>query len=83
MNSFQKFMAAILLALVLVGPVFAGDMNEPPAPDPSPTPSAQAAIGDCESPVFNATGDSATPSEAGEDPTMFMFDLLYSVMFIY
>ena len=84
MKNLQKLMAASLLSVVLVAPVCAGDMNEPPAPAPG-APSTAPSGGGTESPVLPTTApdDSTTPSVPVLDTRTFVFDLLKGLLSIY
>ena len=77
MRNRRKIFAAILLALILSGSVFAGDMPTPPSPAPAPVdPTSPAA-------PIPAPGTSATPSVPDEvDTSALAFDLLCRVLSI-
>lgn len=77
MKNVPKLLAAILLALALGAPAYAGDMPCPPSPPPPPPENSQA--------VPPGASDSQTPAAPDDiiDPTTVAFDLLYSLLSMY
>ena len=76
MRSLRQLLAVILLALALGTPVYAGDMQGPPGPEPPPV-----AAGSPLAPASNASDlQASTVSDDFIDTTTIAFDLLYGLL---
>jgi hypothetical protein len=85
MENFRKLLAPIVLALVLGVPVWAGEMNSPPAPTPPSTPrSMPSAVTTSGETLANSTcsGTAWTPA-ANVDAAMATIEMLVSMLSIY
>jgi hypothetical protein len=75
MKELKKLGAAVLLTVVLVMPVLAGQIETPPCTPPEPgqtsTPPCSAAPGDMETPTLTSTSGDLGASTVANDETLF------------
>ncbi|MCU1264494.1 MAG: hypothetical protein JWM21_812 [Acidobacteria bacterium] len=84
MENFRKLLAPIVLALVLGVPVWAGEMNSPPAPTPPSTPtSTQCAVTTSGGTLANSTCSGTAWTPAAIDAAMATIEVLVSMLSIY
>jgi hypothetical protein len=78
MRNVKKLLLAIVLAFLVGTPVCAGDMSSPPYTPPPPPITNQAA-----NPEEPCDSQGSVASDGLIDPTLVIFDLLYSMLSIY